>query len=231
MSQHSITCDDERLRTLLRDGSAKGETDSQLEHVENCEYCQQRLSELAASEEEWRTAAEALSETPARVAPAPQQSHRCEQPVAWTESIARQLLLPPSHPENLGRLGRYEVERLIGAGGMGVVFKAYDEELNRPVAIKVLAPYLAGSGAARRRFEREARAAAAVVHQHVVPIHNVEIVQEIPFLVMYYVAGESLQSRIDREAALELCEDSADRNAGRIRPRSRPSAGSGSPGH
>ncbi len=89
---------------------------------------------------------------------------------------------------------------------MGVVFKAFDTELNRPVAVKVLAPYLAGSGAARKRFAREARAAAAVGHEHVVAIHNVETDGESPFLVMPYVAGESLQQRIDRAGALELCE-------------------------
>lgn len=120
--------------------------------------------------------------------------------------MARQLLSPPSHPEMLGRIGRYEVERLIGAGGMGVVFKAFDTELNRPVAIKVLAPFLAGSGAARQRFAREARAAAAVVHEHVVAIHNVETEGESPFLVMPFVAGDSLQARLDREGALDVCE-------------------------
>ena len=51
-----------------------------------------------------------------------------------------------------GRLGRYEIERLIGSGVMGIVFKAHDTELNRPVAIKMLAPYLASSGPARQRF-------------------------------------------------------------------------------
>ena len=70
-------------------------------------------------------------------------------PIAWTESIAKKLLSPPSHPEMMGRIGRYEVERLIGAGGMGVVFKAFDTELNRPVAIKLLAPFLARSLAPR----------------------------------------------------------------------------------
>ena len=127
-------------------------------------------------------------------------------PVAWTESMASQLLSPASHPELLGRIGRYDVERLIGSGGMGVVFKAHDSELNRPVAIKILAPYLSSSGPARKRFAREARAAAAVVHEHVVPIYNVETEREVPFLVMHYIAGESLQGRIDREGALELCE-------------------------
>ena len=53
--------------------------------------------------------------------------------------MVKQLLAPPTHPEMLGRLGRYEIERLIGSGGMGVVFKAYDTELNRPVAVKLLA--------------------------------------------------------------------------------------------
>jgi len=89
---------------------------------------------------------------------------------------------------------------------MGVVFKAFDTELNRPVAVKVLAPSLAGSGAARKRFAREARAAAAVVNEHVVAIHNVEADGTAPFLVMPFIAGQSLQQRIDREGSLELCE-------------------------
>jgi serine/threonine protein kinase len=87
-----------------------------------------------------------------------------------------------------------------------VVFKAFDSELNRPVAVKVLAPHLAGSGAARKRFAREARAAAAIVHEHVVAIHNVESEHEPPFLVMQYVAGESLQVRLDREGPLGVRE-------------------------
>ncbi len=120
--------------------------------------------------------------------------------------MAKQMLSPPSHPEMMGRLGRYEIERMIGAGGMGVVFKAFDSELNRPVAIKVLAPFLSGSGSARKRFAREARAAAAIVHEHVVPIYNVETERDAPYLVMQYVAGESLQSRIDRSGPLQICE-------------------------
>ncbi|XZE56961.1 WG repeat-containing protein [Planctomycetaceae bacterium SH139] len=106
----------------------------------------------------------------------------------------------------LGRIGRYDVERLIGSGGMGVVLKAFDTELNRPVAIKLLAPYLASSGAARQRFSREARAAAAVMHPNVVPIYNVETEQVSPFIVMKYVSGESLQARIDRDGQLQLRE-------------------------
>ena len=103
-------------------------------------------------------------------------------------------------------IGDYTLDRMIGCGGMGVVFKAHDTELSRPVAVKLLAPYLASSGSARNRFAREARAAAAVVDDHVVPIHNVETDDEHPFLVMKYIAGGSLQQRLDREGPLEVCE-------------------------
>ena len=92
---------------------------------------------------------------------------------------------------------------------MGLVFKAHDSELNRPVAIKLLAPYLSGNGSARKRFAREARAAAAVVDEHVVAIHNVESdddPEKAPFLVMKYIAGGSLQQRLDREGPLDVCE-------------------------
>jgi serine/threonine protein kinase len=184
-----------------------------LEHVEVCSRCQARLEELAADSHQWTQATHLLSGFSSNQQF--RESYRT-QPlqhglpnnagVAWTESMARQLLSPASHPEMLGRIGRYEVERLIGSGGMGIVFKAIDTELNRPVAIKILAPYLAGNGAARQRFAREAQAAAAVVHEHVVPIHNVETDGQSPFLVMRYVAGESLQARLDREGSQDVCQ-------------------------
>src|SRR5262245_24143533 len=77
----------------------------------------------------------------------------------------------PRQPGALGRLGHYEVLGLVGRGGMGVVLRAFDEKLRRVVAIKVLAPALAASAVHRQRFIREARAAAAVAHEHVVPIY------------------------------------------------------------
>ncbi|XZE17576.1 protein kinase domain-containing protein [Pirellulaceae bacterium SH449] len=207
MSDKQLSCSDTALEVMLRHDQSLEPSEELLAHVENCPRCQHRISELAGSNEEWQAAKAAISGTAGTV---PRYSlppvSLDQSPLHWTESMAKQLLSPPSHPEMLGRLGRYEVERLIGAGGMGIVFKAFDTELNRPVAIKLLAPYLAISGPARKRFSREARAAAAVVHQHVVPIHNVETERESPFIVMQYVSGESLQSRIDREGALELCE-------------------------
>ena len=106
----------------------------------------------------------------------------------------------------LGRIGRYDIERLVGAGGMGVVLKGFDTELHRVVAIKVQLPQLATSAAARRRFAREAQAAAAVVHEHVIPIYNVETEGDLPYLVMQFVPGHSLQTRVDEHGPLAIKE-------------------------
>jgi serine/threonine protein kinase len=110
-----------------------------------------------------------------------------------------------SNPDSLGRLGAYEIREVIGRGGMGLVLRGHDTKLNRVVAIKVLAPQLAASASARRRFLREARAAAAVNHLHVVAIFAIEE-EKLPYLVMEYVNGESLQQKIDGEGPLELKE-------------------------
>jgi hypothetical protein len=106
-------------------------------------------------------------------------------------------LTPSGKPDSLGRLDHYEVLEVVGRGGMGVVLKGFDEKLRRVVAIKVLAPELAASGTARQRFTREARAAAAVSHDHVVTIHAVEEEHRPPYLVMQFVDGASLQAKLD----------------------------------
>ena len=82
-------------------------------------------------------------------------------------------LIPSDDPNRLGRLGGYEVSGVVGVGGMGVVLKAVDPSLDRVVAIKVMAPHLANNATARKRFSREAKAAAAVLHPNVIPIHCV----------------------------------------------------------
>ncbi len=123
---------------------------------------------------------------------------------AACESVSLDFLSPPSHPEMLGRLGRYEIESVIGSGGMGVVLRGFDTELHRPVAIKVLSPHLAGSGAARARFAREAQAVAAIAHEHVLPVHNVESSGKLPYLVMPFIAGSSLQTRLDQQGPLAI---------------------------
>jgi Tol biopolymer transport system component len=94
------------------------------------------------------------------------------------------------------RLGPYEVVARIGAGGMGEVYKARDPRLGRDVAIKIL-PAAAASDAERRvRFEREARAVAALNHPNIVTIHAVEEVEGVPFFTMEYVEGQTLTQMI-----------------------------------
>src|SRR6202011_5582986 len=87
-----------------------------------------------------------------------------------------------------------------------VVLKALDPVLQRTVAIKVLAPQWATSAAARQRFEREAPAAAAISHENVVAVHLVDQVEGLPYLVMEYVSGVSLQQHLDCSGPLELEE-------------------------
>jgi hypothetical protein len=109
-------------------------------------------------------------------------------------------------PDSLGRLGHYEVFEVIGRGGMGIVLRAFDEKLHRVVAIKVMAAQLATNATARKRFTREAQAAAAVTHDHIVTIHAVEETNGVPYLVMQFVSGMSLQQRLDSSGPLELRE-------------------------
>lgn len=115
-------------------------------------------------------------------------------------------LHPCDKPGRLGAIGPYEVSAVIGRGGMGVVLCGHDPRLNRVVAIKVLSPPLASNPTAHRRFLREAQAAAAVSHPHVVTIHAVSEQDGTPYLVMEYVAGQSLQQKIDAQGALEVRE-------------------------
>jgi hypothetical protein len=127
-------------------------------------------------------------------------------PAAADEEEGLGFLDPSDNPESIGRLGHYEVREVVGRGGMGVVLKAFDESLHRVVAIKVMAPQLATSATARQRFTREARAQAAVAHEHVVTIHAVEEANGLPYIVMQCVAGQSLQDRLDRSGPLPLAE-------------------------
>lgn len=95
-------------------------------------------------------------------------------------------------PGALGSLGRFEVLQVLGKGGFGIVLKAFDEKLQRHVAIKVMHPHVAQNETARKRFVREARAAAAVRDPHVVKVFEVEECP-VPHLVMEYVEGQSLE--------------------------------------
>jgi WD40 repeat protein/serine/threonine protein kinase len=115
-------------------------------------------------------------------------------------------LAPSGEPGSLGRLDHYEMLKMVGRGGMGVVLKALDTKLRRVVAIKVLAPQLATSGTARKRFVREAQAAAAVRDDHVVDIHAVSDGGAFPYLAMEYIDGITLEDRIKQKGPAEVKE-------------------------
>src|SRR5918995_5389739 len=96
------------------------------------------------------------------------------------------------------RLGPYEIVSRVGAGGMGEVWKARDTRLDRTVAIKVLPPDLTTDPAARQRFEREARAVAALSHPHICPLFDIGHQDGSDYLVMEFLDGESLADRLAR---------------------------------
>lgn len=195
-------CDNQdRLAPLLAGRVATDEETAWVAHLEVCEDCRRRLEALAANEDDWSAAGEFLRDT---------------EPAGATRDFAGlpeedghsslSFLAPTDDPSMLGRLGPYEVMGVVGHGGMSVVLKAFDRALNRNVAVKALAPQLAANALARRRFAREARAAAAVVHEHVVPIYAVAEAGGIPYLVMPYYPGGSLQRRIDEAGPLGTAE-------------------------
>jgi serine/threonine protein kinase len=121
------------------------------------------------------------------------------------EADALTFLAPPGRPDSLGRIGHYEVLGVLGHGGFGVVFRAFDEVLQRVVAVKLLAPRLAATSPARKRFLREARSYAQVRHENVVQVYAIEE-QPLPYLVMEFIPGETLQQRLDRTGPLDVQE-------------------------
>jgi serine/threonine-protein kinase len=179
-------------------------------HLESCPACQQRLEQLDADTgalvDRVRRFGPASPVRPA-LAQVLERLHEfpvCPAPAEPAADLS--FLRPADRPGLLGTVGDYEVEEILGWGGMGVVLKAFDPRLHRTVAVKVLAPELAASPVARRRFTREARAAAAVRHEHVVTVHAVGEADGFPYLVMQYVPGESLQERLDRTGPLDVAE-------------------------
>jgi serine/threonine protein kinase len=169
------------------------------------------LDEACAGNESLRHRVEAM------LAAHPQVGQFLERPIVEAEGVAAlgavqnaaadlAFLALPSEPDSLGRLDHYEILEVIGHGGTGVVLRARDTKLERIVALKVLAAPLAVSGTARKRFAREARAAAAVRDEHVIDIHAVRDDAPVPYLVMEYIDGCNLETLLRRGGPLEIKE-------------------------
>ena len=97
----------------------------------------------------------------------------------------------------------YRIEGVVGRGGMGVVYRARDEALDRTVALKLVAPELAGDARFRERFLRESRLAAAIEHPHILPVHAAGEADGTLYLVTRFVEGEDLKTRLDRDGPMD----------------------------
>jgi serine/threonine protein kinase len=194
----------EMLRRLSHDELSPAELKDVEDHVSDCDRCRQLL-DVPQSDPQWRDQIVPILRSPVETQHAAGDHDERGIDGESLESILR-LLGPTDDPHMLGRIGSYEVVGVIGRGGMGVVFKAYEGALNRFVAIKMLLPHLATSGAARKRFAREGQAAAAVIDDNVMPIYSVAEWQGVPYLVTQYSRGATLQNRIQDQGPLELKE-------------------------
>jgi serine/threonine protein kinase/protein involved in polysaccharide export with SLBB domain len=210
MQNHRTTCDPQLIERFLDHRLGDEEQTALESHLSDCDECCRRLEASSARQDIWSGVREFLRDEqlpPDPGAPGrPGDSDSTGEEAFSSRTTVLKLLAPTDDDRMIGRWGSYEVVGVVGMGGMGVVLKAFDAALNRYVAIKVLAPHLGSSGAARRRFSREAKASAAVVHDNVIEIYGVSEAAGLPYLVMPYVRGPSLQRRLDDEGTLELAE-------------------------
>lgn len=121
------------------------------------------------------------------------------------DEISLSFLQASTQADSLGRLGNYEIKQILGRGAFGIVLSAFDDTLQRLVAIKVISPALLSDSTNRRRFVREARAFAAVRDPNTVQIHAI-YEQPIPYIVMEYVPGQTIQQRIDERGPMSVRE-------------------------
>ena len=143
----------QQLELLVNEQLDSDQESRLISHIDQCEDCQTRLEKLVENGSEWSSIHQHLVEV-----------DEIETPGESSIRKFMELLGPTDDPGFLGRLGGYEVSAVIGSGSTGIVAKAHERALNRFVAIKVLHPKLCDSGAARKRFDREGRAIAAVVN-------------------------------------------------------------------
>ena len=219
MINNQFLCDPHRIELFLQQKLTDDEQSAFELHLDDCHDCRRQLETSAAAEDAWSAVRESLRDPPMLPSPSgrgvggegePENDSALDsaagEDVSSSQATILKLLAPTDDDRMIGRWGTYEVVGVVGTGGMGVVLKAFDVALNRYVAIKILAPHLGTSGAAIRRFSREGKAAAAVVHDNVIEIYGVSEAAGLPYLVMPYVRGPSLQRRLNDEGPLAIVE-------------------------
>lgn len=199
------------LEILARVAKGVGSSDEESvvgAHLDGCAACRQRFDEALGPTEEFvalsafaeKGVDEDLEAIKARGVPRFPQVEVRDGLVVIAEGLRLAL---PRDSRYIARLGAYDVISIVGRGAMGIVLKAFHEELQRNVALKLIGPSLLHDETAGKRFLREARSAAKLNHPHVVRIHAFGTHQEIPFIEMEYVDGTSLASVIAEEGCLE----------------------------
>jgi urea transport system substrate-binding protein len=189
------------LRRLLRPDLPEIEAAPLRDHLRACLACRHLWQSLQA---------ETCAHTPPILRPADDTSHgmegddrlRSAKPQAAASTQSYPFLSPPRQAGEIGWLAHYRIMGVLGEGGMGFVFDAFDTQLHRRVALKVLKPELAANLSFRERFLQEARAAAALPDEHIITIYQVGLEHDVPFLAMKYLHGESLEQRLQREGRL-----------------------------
>lgn len=198
-------CESNQTTVYLSGEMTSKQERAYLQHLDICTRCQAKLESLAADEKQWSDVKELLTPMNSTLRPN-SSSTTAERALPLTVRQVIESLLPTDDPDSLGRIDNFEVTGVIGSGAMGVVLKAEDPSLNRIVALKVMNPLLAANGTARTRFAREAKAAAAILHPNVIAIHGVNTNATLPYLVMPYLKGMTLQQRVDRQGPLSVAE-------------------------
>lgn len=197
-------CNFELLKQSLTEQLNQESEERLIAHLDECETCREQLESMAGGPQDWSTIERALKED--RFADTLHWSAISDAAAPVPTDFAVDFLSPSSEAESIGRLNDIEIQSVIGHGGNGIVLKGYQPELKRLVAVKVMAPTLAATAAARQRFSREAQATAAVVHPNVMPILTVHSDGQLPYLVMPFVDCESLQQRLDKAGSLTVAD-------------------------
>ncbi len=110
----------------------------------------------------------------------------------------------PSQPGEIGRLGKYRIQKELGRGGMGAVYLAFDERLQRQVALKVMLPKFAANATAKDRFLREARAAAQISSDHIVSIYEADEIDGTPYIALQLLQGYPLDDYLKKKGSPSL---------------------------
>lgn len=196
------------LRKLCLGGLDDDREQAFVEHLEQCAACRSTIERLAAPLVGLtESLGSAVTDGDSLLLRERLDQLKLQRPSPRPSSTPQHQDLQPWIDEgdtDIGRVGHYDLIRCIGRGGMGVVFEAFDRELQRPVAVKMMSPALLSDPTNSQRLLREARAAATINCPLVVAIYAVSKTKDLPYLVMELVDGDSLQQRLTDSKTLDV---------------------------